>query len=209
MTVGDRANRTRTAKVTAHNALVFAENLSKPRRNVTMTCAVKTVTTNAILFRPFKGNAIVSVTIRNILMETGLKGGDQRNLRKRLTEHPHSAHVRRIVRGQHGVELLHRFQKVFRHKLNARIPFRKHRLKSNAGNLGSAFNTPRRRIGKLSETLSNRHAMIGRRNVFFLFKIADNDLTRTRLFANTLDATSRHKTLVVHIVKAILKARRT
>ena len=113
------------------------------------------------------------------------------------------------MRWQNGVEFLHSDEQLFRYGLHAGETFGKNCLKTDAGNLLDAFQTPLFRIRKLTKTFANGHAVIRSRNVLFLFEIANNDLTRGRSLADSFNTTSRHKAFVVHVVQAIFKARRT
>ena len=206
--VGDRANRTRAAEVATDDSTVGAEQLAATGRDVTMARAVETVTSDAIFFRPFERDAVITVARRNLFVETGFKRRDKRNFRKFFLQLAHRFDVRRVVRRKNRVELFHRREKFVRYRLNAGVTVSENGFKTDSGDLVRALQAAGFRVGQLTQTLAHRDAVIRRGNVFFLFKVADRNLARTRRFADTLDATARQKPFAVHIVQTVLEAGR-
>ena len=130
-----------------------------------MARSVETVTTNAVFFRPFVRNAVVTVARRNIFVKS-VSNAAMEFQEVLVSAYASRPDVRRIMRRQSGVEFFHCGNGVVRYQLNSGITFRKDSLKTNTSNFIRAFKQP---VSDRSadEGIRERQHMIKGRYVFF------------------------------------------
>ena len=77
-------------------------------RDKAMARAVEAIPADAILRLPFTRHRVADVFRRHVVVKRRLEGTDARQARMRLVEAPDGGDVGWVVRGQEGVDFLHR-----------------------------------------------------------------------------------------------------